>query len=270
MTLHSPLRARRGTRLAATAAGLALVLGAAACGSDDSSGEGSDDSASGGSSETTLTVLAAASLTETFTELGKEFESQHPGTTVKFSFDSSATLAEQAKEGAPADILATADQETMDSATDALEGDATKFATNEIVMVTPADNPAGLEDFADIADSTFVICVETAPCGKLGAALLADNDITAKPASLEVDVKSVLAKVVDDEADAGLVYRSDAVAEGDSIKEFPVPGSDEEVTSYYVAPLQQSKDADLAQDWVTLVSGADGQKVLSDAGFGSP
>lgn len=158
----------------------------------------------------------------------------------------------------------------MDSATDALSSDPTTFATNEIVMVTPADNPAGLNDFAGIADSTFVICVETAPCGKLGAALLADNDITAKPASLEVDVKSVLAKVVDDEADAGLVYRSDAVAEGEKVKEFPVPGSDQELTSYYLAPLQQSKDADLAQDWIDLVTGEDGQQVLGDAGFGSP
>jgi molybdate transport system substrate-binding protein len=249
----------RPPRLALLAA-MSLVVPLAGCGG-------------GGDDGTTITVLAAASLTGTFTELADDFEQDHDGVQVKLAFDSSATLAQQALDGAPADVLATADTTTMDSASDALEGDPELFATNTMVLVTPADNPAGITGFEDVvsdADLTYVACVDTAPCGKVAAALLEDNDATTHPASLEVDVKAVLAKVTSGEADAGLVYATDAVAAGDTVRTFSVPHADEEVTSYPIAMLRQSGDPAVAQEFVDLVLSDRGQRLLSDAGFGPP
>ncbi|HEU4811787.1 MAG TPA: molybdate ABC transporter substrate-binding protein [Nocardioides sp.] len=237
---------------------LALLLPLTACGAGDE--------------DTTITVLAASSLTETFTELADAFEADHPGVHVKLAFDSSATLAQQAVDGAPADVLATADTATMDSAQDALANDPELFATNTMVLVTPAGNPADVSGFADLAngDVTFVACVPTAPCGKVAAALLDDNAITLPPASLEVDVKSVLAKVTSDEADAGLVYATDAVAAGDEVESFEIPHAQEELTSYPIATLSQAQDDALAREFVDLVTSAEGRQVLDDAGFGAP
>jgi len=243
---------------------LLLLAPLSACGDDD------DGSSAGG--DTTITVLAAASLTETFTDLADQFEADHPGVTVRLAFDSSATLAQQAVDGAPADVLATADTATMDSAQVALQDDPTVFATNTMVLVTPKDNPADIARFDDIDsdDVTWVACVPTAPCGKVAAALLEDNGVAADPASLEVDVKSVLAKVTSDEADAGFVYATDAVAAGEQVQDFEIPGAQAEVTAYPIATLQQSEQADLARAFVDLVTSADGQQVLDDAGFGKP
>jgi molybdate transport system substrate-binding protein len=222
--------------------------------------------------DTTITVLAASSLTGTFTELGQAFEDEHPGVTVKFAFDSSATLAQQAAGGAPADVLATADTTTMDSATSALASAPKGFATNVMVLVTPKDNPAGITSFSDLNSGkvTYVVCVDTAPCGKVAAALLQQDTITAAPASTEIDVKSVLAKVTEGEADAGIVYTTDSVAAGDAVTTWPIPGTEQQTTTYPIATLDQSKEPTLAQDFVDLVLSSQGQQVLHDAGFGAP
>ncbi|MGA8248092.1 MAG: molybdate ABC transporter substrate-binding protein [Nocardioides sp.] len=228
--------------------------------------------ACGGSGKTTLTVLAASSLTETFTQLGQEFESRHPDVTVRFAFDSSATLAQQAVGGAPADVLATADTTTMDSARAVQAGTPKVFATNVMVLATPADNPAHLTSFADLDRGSvkYVVCVPTAPCGIVAQALLAQDHITAKPVSTEVDVKSVLAKVTEGEADAGLVYTTDAIAAGSQVTHLPIPGSSKQTTTYPIVALDQAKHADLAQQFVDLVTGPTGQQVLARAGFGKP
>ncbi|MGI8645374.1 MAG: molybdate ABC transporter substrate-binding protein [Nocardioides sp.] len=244
-------------------AGFALTALAplAACG-----GGHSDD-------ESTLTVLAAASLTETFTALADEFESQHEGATVELALDSSATLSQQAVDGAPGDVLATADEATMQSAVDGgavAEGPET-FATNVAVLVTPPDNPAGIITVDDLdGDVTYVVCVDTAPCGKIAATLLDQGGITAEPASLEVDVKAVLAKVTGDEADAGIVYATDAVAAGDAVTVIDIEGADAERTVYPIATLEQSEDEQLAGEFMDLVLSDEGQQVLADAGFGGP
>jgi molybdate transport system substrate-binding protein len=242
-----------------TAASLLALLPLTACGG-------------GGHDGTTITVLAASSLTGTFTELGKEFEDQHPGVTVKFAFDSSATLAQQATQGAPADVLATADTTTMDSAKAAQASTPKVFASNVLVLATPAADPAHVSSFADLDKSsvTYVVCVPTAPCGKVAQALLEQDHITGKPVSEEVDVKSVLAKLTEGEADAGLVYATDAVSAGDQVKQIAIPGSDRQVTTYPIVALKQSKSADLAQKFVDLVTGTRGQQVLARAGFGRP
>lgn len=245
-------------RAAAAAAVLAsAVAPLTACGSKD---------------DKTITVLAASSLTGTFTDLAAQFEKDHPGVTVKLAFDSSATLAQQAAGGAPADVLATADTTTMDSAKSALSSTPQDFATNVMTLVTPSDNPRGITKFADLDSGgvAYVVCVDTAPCGKVAAALLEQDHITAKPASTEVDVKSVLAKVTEGEADAGIVYKTDAVSAGDTVTTVPIPGTSQQTTTYPIATLEQSKQSDLAKDFVDLVMSSHGQQVLQDAGFGAP
>lgn len=234
---------------------LSLLLPVSACGQDD----------------TTLTVLAAASLTDAFEQLATEFEAEHDGASVEFSFGSSTDLAEQVADGAPGDVLATADETSMTLAEDAgVTGDVTTFATNVLTIVTPADNPAGIESLADLDGSTWVRCADEAPCGKVAAAVLADNDITAEPASLEEDVRSTLDKVVSGEADAGLVYATDAVAAGDEVTAIAIDGAESQTTSYFTTVLEQAGDPELAADWVEFVTSDDGRAILEQAGFGAP
>ena len=227
-----------------------------------------------GSEQRSLEVLAAASLTETFTELARRFEDDHADVTVRLVFDSSATLAEQVDQGAPADVLATADERTMQVVVDAggTAGEPTLFATNRLVLVTPAGNPAGISSVADLADPqvSYVVCVPTAPCGAVARTVLDASGVTTAAASEEVDVKAVLAKVTLDEADAGLVYVTDAVAAGDRVAEIEIPAAQDTVTGYPLAALTEADDPDLAEEWVDLVLSGEGQQVLRDAGFGSP
>ncbi|NYD57892.1 molybdate transport system substrate-binding protein [Nocardioides marinisabuli] len=251
---------------ARAAATLLTLLAVTGC----SAGGGAADDGSEPAPDDTLTVLAAASLTETFTTLAEEFEAEHPGVEVSLAFDSSATLAQQALEGAPADLLATADTRTIESAADALAAAPEIFATNTLVLVVPAGNPGGVTSVDDLVDGGYVACVETAPCGATWAALAADNGIDADPASLEVDVKAVLARVVADEVDAGIVYATDAVAAGDAVETIELPGAEQQVTSYPIAVLAQSSRPDLAQELADLVLGETGRQVLADAGFGVP
>ena len=244
-------------------AALVLLLPLAACGSGDEGKAAADQPAK-------LTVLAAASLTDVFDQLATPFEEEHD-TTVTFSFGSSTDLAEQVADGAPGDVLATADSTSMGLAEDAgVTGDVETFATNVLTIVVPKGNPAGIETLGDLADATWVRCADEVPCGKVALAVLDANQITAEPASLEEDVRSTLDKVVSGEADAGLVYATDAVAAGDDVEAIEIPGAADDLTSYYVATLEQSEDADLAADWVAWVTSEEGRRILADAGFGAP
>ena len=221
-----------------------------------------------------LTVLAAASLSEAFTDLARIFEAEHPGVSVRVSLDSSATLAEQVIQGAPADVLATADIATMQRVTDAqVTDDAPEiFATNTLVLAVPEDNPAGIRRFRDLGRPgvAYVACVRTAPCGVLARSALEVNGVSAQPKSLEVDVKAVLSKVVLGEADAGLVYATDARAARDKVNAVAVPHADELVNDYAVAVLADSDHQDLAYAWVDLLVSDQGRRVLRQAGFGEP
>jgi molybdate transport system substrate-binding protein len=259
-------------RTAALTVSLVAALALCGCGSNGSASGGAGGD---GAKETgTLDVLAAASLTETFTSLAKAFEADHPGVDVRLAFDSSATLADQVTQGAPADVLATADEDTMQTVVDAggTRGDPIVFATNHLQLVVPPDNPAHITALADIAKPgvKYVVCVDTAPCGKLAVKVLDATGITAAPASEEVDVKAVLSKVELGEADAGLVYATDAVAGNAKVKPLDIPTSHENRTTYPIAALSEAKKPQLAQDWVDLVTGPRGQKVLAHAGFGKP
>ena len=241
-----------------------VVLAATGCGSD-AVGDAAD--------HRTLTVLAASSLTGTFTDLAAQFEAAHEGVDVKLVFDSSATLAQQAIEGAPGDVLATADQKTMDQAKtdDGIAGDPKQFATNVVVLAVPKDNPAHVSAFGDLDKDgvDYLTCVPTAPCGSAAEALLAKAGISRKPVSQEVDVKSVLAKVESDEADAGLVYQTDVTASGGKVTGIEVPGAAESPNTYWVAVTANAKQDELADDWVAFLTSESGQAVLKTAGFGT-
>lgn len=241
---------------------LTLVLPLAACGG---AGEGAESD-----QPEQLTVLAAASLTDVFEQLATPFEAEHD-VDVTFSFGSSTDLAEQVADGAPGDVLATADSTSMGLAEDAgVTGDVETFATNVLTIVVPKGNPAGIRSLDDLADATWVRCADEVPCGKVALAVLDDNGVTAEPASLEEDVRATLDKVVSGEADAGLVYATDAVAAGADVEAIEIPGAEDELTSYYAATLDQAADAGLAADWVAWVTSDEGQAILGDAGFGSP
>lgn len=251
--------------LKSTVLSLALVLPLAACGGGD---EGSTDG--GGGEKPTLTVLAAASLTDVFEQLATPFEEEH-GADVTVNVGSSTDLAESLADGAPGDVLATADSTSMAIAEDAgVTGEVETFATNVLTLVVPPDNPAGITSLDDLGDTTWVRCADEVPCGKVALAVLEANGITAEPVSLEEDVRATLDKVITGEADAGLVYATDAVAAGDDVEAIEIPGADDQPTSYYVATLDQSTDTDLAADWVAWVTSQEGQAILADAGFGSP
>jgi molybdate transport system substrate-binding protein len=139
-----------------------------------------------------------------------------------------------------------------------------------MVIVTPAGNPAGIESLDDLERATWVRCADEVPCGRVAGAVLEVNGVSAEPASLEEDVRSTLDKVVSGEADAGLVYASDAVAAGDDVETVEIPGAEEELTTYFTTTLEQSEDADLARAWVDLVTSEDGQAALTEAGFTLP
>ncbi len=246
-------------RLALLAAAALLLAGCAEGGST-------------GSSAQTLQVLAAASLSGSFDDLAADFEAAHPEVEVEIVYDSSATLAQQVTEGAPADVLATADLDTMRRVLDAGEAnESTTFAGNTAVLVTPRDNPAGLRSFADLdaGRASYVVCVDTAPCGKVASALLSENGIRAEPRSFEDNVKAVLHKVTSGEVDAGIVYLTDALAAASKVTQVQIPGADAHPTGYAIAVVRQSGRTDLAQAFVDLVLSPDGQEVLREAGFTS-
>lgn len=240
---------------------LLLVLPLAACGAED------DDN----TSPRKLTVLAAASLTDVFETMADDFEDANQGAEITFSFGSSTDLAEQAADGAPGDVLATADATSMAVAEDAgVTGDVETFAANVLVIVTTPANPAGIEGLADLEGATWVRCADDVPCGRVALGVLEANAITAEPASLEEDVRATLDKVASGEADAGLVYASDAVAAGDVVATIDIPGAEAQLTSYFATTLEQAEDAGLAQKWVDYVLSEEGRDALTQAGFTLP
>lgn len=254
---------RRTTR---AGAGLALLLAGglalAGCGSS-----------SGSDSGTTLTVFAAASLTESFDQLRTGFEAAHPGTTVALSYGGSSTLAEQINQGAPADVFASASVRTMQTVTDAgnAAGTPVTFADNVLTIVTPPGDTA-VSSLADLAgsDVAVVLCDPAVPCGAVADSMFSAAGVTPHVVSREADVKSVLAKVESGDADAGIVYVTDAKAAGDQVRQVQIPASQNKSTQYQIVAVKDAPNAALADDWVALVTGDEGRSVLKEHGFASP
>ncbi|MGC5167897.1 molybdate ABC transporter substrate-binding protein [Luteimicrobium sp. DT211] len=242
------------------------------------SSDGGASGASPTSGERTLVVDAAASLTGTFTTIAHDFEAQHPGVTVKLSFAGSSDLVAQIQEGAPADVFASADEPNMKKLTDAslTAADPVSFATNVLTIVTPPGNPAGITSFQDLAgkDAQVVVCAPQVPCGNATQEVEAATGVTLKPVSEESSVTDVLAKVTSGEADAGVVYVTDAKAalakKAGSVEQVDFPESSKAVNTYPIAAVKGSKHADLADEFVQAVTGEQGQQVLQQAGFGAP
>ncbi|WP_344821789.1 molybdate ABC transporter substrate-binding protein [Actinocorallia longicatena] len=256
---------RRLTRWALTVPlAVGLLAGATACGSDD------DSPSSGGDKK--LTVFAAASLTGTFTEIGRKFEAAHPGVKVTFNFGSSATLAQQITQGAPVDVFASASPATMKTVTDAsLAASPTTFVRNKLQIAVPTGNPAKVDDLADLASPKVkvALCAEQVPCGAAAVKALAAAGLTVKPVTLEQDVKATLTKVELGEVDAALVYKTDVLASG-KVTGIAFPEADKAINDYPISALTKAGSPDLAKQFVDFVLSPDGVTVLTQAGFDKP
>lgn len=253
--------------LAVPVLALSALLALTGCGS-------SGDTTSSGAGDTTVTVFAAASLTDAFTTIAADFEEEHPGTKVALSFDGSSTLVTQLQNGAPADVFASADTTNMDNLTAAgLQGqDPQDFATNTLEIAVPPGNPAGVSSFSDLTKPglNLVTCAPEVPCGAAAQKIAAAEGVTLQPVSEEQSVTDVLAKVTSGEADAGLVYVTDVKAAGSDVEGVTFPETTDAINTYPITTLAASKQADLAQQFVDFVLGDQGQTVLGDDGFARP
>ena len=260
MTSRTGVGRRLRAAVSVGVVGLSVLAGCGAGGDDD------EDPRS-------LTVLAASSLTGAFTEIAGEFERSHPGVRVRLSFDGSSGLVDQISAGAPADVFASADTVTMDRAAAAglVAGQPRAFATNTLTLITPTGNPAGVTGLDDSLDGTrLVVCADGVPCGTATRALAADAGVTLRPVSEESGVTDVRGKVASGEADAGIVYVTDARAVADRVERVPIPGADAAPNVYPVAVLDRAVDPTLAGAFVDAVTGPEGRAVLADHGFGPP
>jgi molybdate transport system substrate-binding protein len=253
-----------------------LAAALAGCGSGDTATPAAPAAtapASAAGGPTTLTVFAAASLTGTFTELGKTFEAAHPGTTVRFNFGSSATLAQQITQAAPADVFAAASPATMKTVTDASMATApTTFVRNKLEIAVPADNPAKVDELKDLTDPKVkvALCAEQVPCGAAATKAIDAAGLKVKPVTLEADVKATLTKVELGEVDAALVYKTDVLAAGDKVRGIPFPEADQAINDYPIATLSKAPAPGLAKQFVDLVLSPQGEAVMTKAGFEAP
>ena len=253
---------RSRIRLAAALAAMALVL--AGCGGDEPSG---GNAASPGE----LRVFAAASLTAAFGKLGERFTAANGGTKVTFNFAGSQALATQIRQGAPADVFASADTTNMDKVKD-LVGTPQSFASNLLQIVVEKGNPKGVKGLDDLArsDLKVVLAAEEVPAGKYAKQVLDQAGVRVQPVSQEDNVKAVVTKVALGEADAGIVYVTDVTAGGDKLEGVDIPTEQNVVATYSMATVKASRNQDQAQAFVDLVRSAEGQGVLESFGFLPP
>ncbi|MFI6425526.1 molybdate ABC transporter substrate-binding protein [Promicromonospora sp. NPDC050880] len=248
---------------------IAAAVAAVALASCAGPGSAADDAG-----ERTLTVYAAASLTGTFEQIAADFEAAHEGVSVELSFAGSSDLVAQIQQGAPADVLASADTANMDKLVDdgLLAGRPADFASNTLTIAVPPGNPAGIASLADLAgdDVQLVVCAPEVPCGAATERVEQAAGLTFAPVSEEQSVTDVLNKVTTGEADAGLVYVTDVRGAGDRVEGIEFPESGSAVNVYPIAALGGSEEPELAQEFIDAVLGADGQRVLTDAGFAAP
>lgn len=236
-------------------------------------------------SSTTLTVFAAASLTDAFTEIGNNFSAANPRVEFTFNYAGSQQLAQQLSQGADADVFASANGKQMQVAIDAgriISGTQQTFTRNRLVAITPKDNPGMIATLQDLAKPgiKLVLAAKEVPVGQYALDFLdkaeADGSlgagykeaVTANTVSYEENVKAVLTKVVLGEADAGIVYSSDVTVEAsEKIKRIDIPDNLNTLASYPIAVVSNSAHAEMAQKFVDYVFSSDGQTVLVKYGF---
>jgi molybdate transport system substrate-binding protein len=250
---------KRMTRLLA-AFGMSLCLVAAACAGNTDTNE--------------VTVLAASSLTGVFESLGESFERENPNDSVRFSFAGSSELVAQVQQGVPADVIATADEETMAQLTqaDLLEGQPQMIALNELTIVVEAGNPENIQGLTDLdrKDLKIVLAAEQVPAGKYSRQVLDSVNVMVQPKSLEEDVKAVLTKVSLGEADAGIVYVTDVQAAGSAIGSVPIPDEQNVTARYMIGVLKEAPNPESAGTFFDLVLSEHGARALIQAGFRTP
>jgi molybdate transport system substrate-binding protein len=222
-----------------------------------------------------ITVSAGSSLTEAFTKMGTDFQKLHKGTTVTFNFGSSATLAQQIQGGAPADVFASADGANMQKLVSGgqVTADPIDFAANFLTIVVKPGNPKNVKSLADLPNLGVVsLCVSTTPCGKYAAQALTQDGVTIPPekATLGADVKAALAAVATGDADAGIVYVTDAKSAGKTVQAVKIPASLNVLAVYPIARVASTQNASLANAWVKYVTSSAGQKTLKSFGFLPP
>jgi molybdate transport system substrate-binding protein len=256
VTHHSPTR-RSLAAIVALLAALAFAGGACGATSDARDVQSRE-----------LSVFAAASLTDAFTQLAGDFTDAHPDVKVNLNFAGSNDLVTQVQQGAPADVLATADPKNMDAAVD-LMGAPQAFAGNKLVIAVAPGNPEHITGLADLArkDLKVVLAAPEVPAGKYAEQALARAGVTVGPVSLEVSVKGVVTKVSLGEADAGIVYATDVDAAQGKLEGVAIPDDVNVIANYPIAALAASGHPEDAQAFVDLVLSAEGQKVLADYGF---
>jgi molybdate transport system substrate-binding protein len=251
---------RSRIRLAAVL--LVATLLAAGCGGDDSSG---------GGSPTEIKVFAAASLTAAFNQLGERYTAANGGTKVTFNFAGSQALATQIRQGAPADVFASADVPNMDKVKDLVDAPQ-NFASNQLQIVVEQGNPKGVKTLDDLAnpDLKVVLAAPEVPAGKYAKQMLDQAGVAVQPVSQEDNVKAVVTKVSLGEADAGIVYVTDVTAGGDKVEGVDIPKDQNVTATYPIAAVKASKNQQQAQAFVDLVRSPDGQQVLASFGFLPP
>ena len=254
---------RLSRRLAITALSLVSAASLVACGG-----------ASAGADITgEVTVFAAASLQDAFETLAASFQDAHPGVRIAFDFQGSQDLVASLDGGSPADILATANNSTMtDAANKGLVGEQTEFATNVLTLIVPAGNPAGVTGINDgsLDKADLVVCAPEVPCGEATQKLAAELGVTLNPVSEEQKVTDVRGKVESGEAQAGIVYTTDAAKAGDKVEAIALPPNSV-INHYPIALTKSAANSQAAQAFIDYILSPEGQKVLQDTyGFGAP
>ncbi len=219
-----------------------------------------------------ITVSAAASLTAVFNQLGSQFHTAHPGTTISFNFDSSGALATQITSGAPADVFASASPDDMDTVVKAgdISGKPVTFARNSLEMVAKPGNPLGIQSLADLPKANPVsICVNTAPCGSTAEQALHNAGVTIPPSQVTQgsNVDTTFAAVTTGDAPAGIVYVTNAKTCGSQCVGIPIPAAQNVPTSYPIAVVKTTTNRSLAEAWIAYVLGPIGQSALRQASF---
>jgi molybdate transport system substrate-binding protein len=261
------------SRLLAVFAVLSLAL-VSGCGSSNQPAASSPTPTTSAAAGGKIMVFAAASLKQTFTDIGEQFKTDNPGSSVEFSFAGSSDLVTQLTQGAQADVFASADTNNMDKAAKAglLVDDPVNFASNTLTIAVAPGNPKKIASFKDLAQQglNVVVCAPQVPCGSATQKVEQASGVTLNPVSEESSVTDVLNKVETGQADAGLVYVTDAKGAGDKVAAVDFPEAAGAVNTYPIAVLKDSKNPDPARKFVDLVTGEAGQKVLDAAGFAKP
>ena len=220
-------------------------------------------------------MSAASSLTDAFTQIGKDFEATDKGAKTTFNFASSSTLETQIEQGAPADAFASADTSNMQKLQDQhlVAGTPQVFARNELVIVTKPGNPKHITSLSDLAHAgTIALCGTDAPCGKYAEEALTRASVTIPNSSITrgTDAKATLAAVTTGDANAAIVYTTDARSAGSQVVTVAIPAGQNVIATYPIAGLESSSKADTVQAFIQYVLSPTGQSTLRSFGFLPP